>query len=110
MRAAMDDACAREDRDPRTLSLTLMTGCVVGADEAAFRARAARVHAAVGSGGLDSWLDELRGTWILGGAEQAADHLGRLAAAGVTGVLLQHQLPTDLDMLDEIMCEVAPRL
>jgi hypothetical protein len=73
MRAAMDDACAREDRDPRTLSLTLMT-------------------------------------WILGGAEQAADHLGRLAAAGVTGVLLQHQLPTDLDMLDEIMCEVAPRL
>ncbi|HEX6254907.1 MAG TPA: LLM class flavin-dependent oxidoreductase [Euzebyales bacterium] len=110
MRVAMDEACEREGRDPDTLPLTLMTGCVVGADHDAFRARADRVHAVVGSGDLDSWLDELRGTWILGGPEQAADHLGRLAAAGVTGVLLQHQTPDDLDMLDEVMTQVAPRL
>lgn len=110
MRRAMDEACAREDREPTTLPLTLMTGCVVGADDALFRARAGRVHAAVGSGDLDDWLDELRGTWILGGPEEAADHLGRLADAGVTGVLLQHQTPDDLDMLDEVMADVAPRL
>lgn len=110
MREAMDEACAREDRDPATLPLTLMTGCVVGADEAAFRARAGRVHAAVGSGDVDGWLDELRGSWILGGPEEAADHLGRLAESGVTGVLLQLQTPGDLDMLDEVMTEVAPRL
>lgn len=110
MRRAMDEACGREERDPATLPLTLMTGCVVGADEAAFRARAERVHAAVGSGDLGSWLDGLRGTWILGGPEEAADHIGRLADAGVTGVLLQHQTPGDLDMLDEVIAEIAPRL
>jgi alkanesulfonate monooxygenase SsuD/methylene tetrahydromethanopterin reductase-like flavin-dependent oxidoreductase (luciferase family) len=110
MRTAMDDACAREDRDPGTLPLTLMTGCIVGADDDAFRARAERVHAAVGSGDLSGWLDDLRATWILGTPERARDHLGRLADAGVTGVLLQHQAPDDLDMLDEVMSEVAPRL
>ncbi|HSJ45343.1 MAG TPA: LLM class flavin-dependent oxidoreductase [Euzebyales bacterium] len=110
MRQAMDEACGREDRDPATLPLTLMTGCVIGADETAFRARARRVHAAVGSGDVDTWLDELRGTWVLGGPEEAADHIGRLADAGVTGVLLQHQAPGDLDMLDEVMAEIAPRL
>ena len=110
MRAAMDEACAREDRDPTTLPLSLMTGCVVGADEAAFQARAERVHTAIGSGDFDDWLRGLRGRWIVGGPEEAADHLGRLADASVTGVLLQHQLPTDLDMLDEVMAEIAPRL
>jgi alkanesulfonate monooxygenase SsuD/methylene tetrahydromethanopterin reductase-like flavin-dependent oxidoreductase (luciferase family) len=110
MRTAMDEACAREGRDPATLPLTLMTGCIVGADEDAFRARAGRVHAAIGSGDVDTWLDDLRGTWILGGPERAADHLGRLADAGVTGILLQHQAPDDLDMLDEVMAEIAPRL
>lgn len=110
MREAMDRACEEEGRDPATLPLTLMTGCVVGADEAAFRARAERVHAAVGSGDLQGWLDDLRGSWILGGPDRAADHLGRLAEAGVTGVLLQHQAPDDLDMLDEVMTAVAPRL
>ena len=110
MRAAMDEACVREDRDPATLPLTLMTGCVIGADEAGFRARAERAHAAVGSGDLDGWLDDLRGRWVLGGPEEAADHLGRLAQAGVTGVLLQHQTPTDLDMLDEVTAEIVPRL
>jgi alkanesulfonate monooxygenase SsuD/methylene tetrahydromethanopterin reductase-like flavin-dependent oxidoreductase (luciferase family) len=110
MRTAMDEACDREGRDPSTLPLTLMTGCVVGVDERAFRARARRAHAAVGSGDLDGWLDELQDTWILGPPEQAADHLGQLADVGVTGVLLQHQTPDDLAMLDEVMAEVAPRL
>lgn len=110
MREAMDRACEQEGRDPTTLPLTLMTGCVVGADDPAFRARAARVHAAVGSGDLQAWLDDLRGTWILGGPDEAAEHLGRLADAGVTGVLLQHQTPDDLDMLDEVMTAIAPRL
>lgn len=110
MRQAMDQACEEEDRDPPTLPLTLMTGCVVGGDDDAFRARAERVHAAVGSGDLGAWLDDLRGSWIIGGPEEAADHLGRLADAGVTGVLLQHQTPDDLDMLDEVMTAIAPRL
>jgi alkanesulfonate monooxygenase SsuD/methylene tetrahydromethanopterin reductase-like flavin-dependent oxidoreductase (luciferase family) len=110
MRAALDAACEEFGRDPASIPLTLMTGCIVGASHAAFRARAERVHAAVGSGDLDTWLDSLTGEWVLGGPEQAADRLGDLAAAGVTGVLLQHQHPDDLDMLDAVMSEIAPRL
>lgn len=110
MRAAMDAACGDADRDPSTLPLTLMTGCVTGASNADFRARAERAHRAVGSGDLDGWLDEQRGTWIVGGPEEAAEQLGRLADVGVTGIMLQHQVPTDLDMLDAITGELAPRL
>lgn len=110
MRTAMDDACEREGRDPATLPLTLMTGCVVGGDHAAFRARAERVHAAVGSGDLDRWFDERRGRWVLGGPDDAVEHLGQLADAGVTGILLQLQTADDLDMLDELMAAIAPQL
>jgi alkanesulfonate monooxygenase len=110
MREAMDAACERADRDPASLPLTLMTGCIVGFSEADFRARAKRIHAAVGESAFEPWLEGLRGVWVLGGPEQAADHLGRLSDVGVTGVLLQHQVPNDLDMLDAVTTEVAPRL
>lgn len=110
MRGAMDAACEAVDRDPATLPLTVMTGCVIGASTDDYRARVERVHAAVGSGDLDGWIDEQRGRWIMGGPEEAADQLGHLAEAGVTGILLQHRVPTDLDMLDAVTAEIAPRL
>jgi alkanesulfonate monooxygenase SsuD/methylene tetrahydromethanopterin reductase-like flavin-dependent oxidoreductase (luciferase family) len=110
MRNALDAACAELDRDPESVPLTLMTGCIVGASDKDFRARAERTHAAIGSGDLDGWLDDLRAAWLLGGPEEATQRLGELAAAGVTGVLLQMQVPDDLEMLDVVMSEIAPRL
>jgi alkanesulfonate monooxygenase SsuD/methylene tetrahydromethanopterin reductase-like flavin-dependent oxidoreductase (luciferase family) len=110
LRAALDAACEKQGRDPASIPLTLMTGCIVGASDADYQARAKRVHAAIGSGDFDAWLDDLAGAWILGGPEQAAGRLGALADAGVTGVLLQHQVPDDLDMLDAVMSEIAPRV
>ncbi len=59
---------------------------------------------------LDAWLDGRRATCVIGTPEQVADRLGALAEAGVEGVALQHLLPEDLDMLDIVMREVAPRL
>jgi alkanesulfonate monooxygenase SsuD/methylene tetrahydromethanopterin reductase-like flavin-dependent oxidoreductase (luciferase family) len=109
-RVALDAACEKQGRDPASIPLTLMTGCIVGASDADYQARAKRVHAAIGSGDFDAWLDDLAGAWILGGPEQAADRLGMLADVGVAGVLLQHQVPDDLDMLDAVMSEIAPRL
>jgi alkanesulfonate monooxygenase SsuD/methylene tetrahydromethanopterin reductase-like flavin-dependent oxidoreductase (luciferase family) len=110
LRQALDAACEEQDRDPASVPLTLMTGCIVGASHDDFKARAQRLHAAVGSGDLGTWLDELRGEWVLGDPEEAAEHLGALADAGITGVLLQHQDPDDLAMLDAVMSEIAPRL
>lgn len=110
MRDALDAACATADRNPANIPLTLMTGCLVGASHDDFRARARRAHAAIGSDDLDGWLDELRDGWIIGAPEQAAQRLGDLADAGVTGVLMQMQMPDELDMLDTVMTEIAPRL
>lgn len=110
MRDALDAACEAQGRDPASISLTLMTGCIVGASEVDYQARARRLHAAIGSGDFDAWLDGLAGAWILGGPEQAVSRLGALTEAGVTGVLLQHRDPDDLDMIDAVMSEIAPRL
>lgn len=110
MRVALDEACMKQGRDPATIPLTLMTGCLVGASEGDFRDRAERLHARDGSGSVDEWLDGLADDWILGGPERAAQRLGELGEAGLVGVLLQHQTPDDLDMLDVVMADVAPRL
>lgn len=110
MRSALDAACETADRDPATIPLTLMTGCIVGSDHDDYEQRARRAHAAHGSGDFDEWIAGLADGWVLGAPEQAADRLGQLAGAGVTGVMLQHQLPQDLDMLDVVTSDIAPRL
>lgn len=110
LRTALDAACTDQGRDPATIPLTLMTGCIVGASDKDFRTRAERFHAAFGTGDLDGWLDDLRGEWIIGGPEEAAQRLGELAQAGVSGVQLQTLVPDDLDMIDVVMSEIAPRL
>lgn len=108
MRRALDEACERRDRDPASIPLTLMTAAIVGATEADYRARAARIHAARDADAdLDAWLERMAGTAVLGGPERVADHLGRLADAGVTGIMLQLQDPGDLEMLDVIADHVA---
>lgn len=102
-RAALHEACARIDRDPASVDYSLMTRCVVGADEDDFRARAAREQKRSGqSGSLDEWLGQLSPAWITGTPDQARAQLTRLAEAGVDQVMLQHMLFDDLDMLDVI--------
>lgn len=110
MRSALDTACEQVGRDPASIPLSLMTGCIVGASEADYTRRARQVHAEQGHGSFENWLADLADTWVLGAPEQAADRLGRLAEHRVTGVMLQHRLPRDLDMLDVLMEAVAPRL
>ncbi|MCC5948435.1 MAG: LLM class flavin-dependent oxidoreductase [Nitriliruptoraceae bacterium] len=97
-RAAIAAACEDAGRAPITFSV--MTGCLLGRDEAEFRDRAARLHERSGSDApLDGWLDGLRGEWILGTVDQAAARLEDYAAVGVDRVMLQHQLHDDLDMV-----------
>lgn len=95
-RAALDRACEDAGRDP--LPLSVMTGCLVGRDEAELTDRARRLHERTGAGtGFDEWLDELRPAWIVGTVEQAGEQLAVLEAAGCERVMLQQQLHDDLD-------------
>jgi alkanesulfonate monooxygenase SsuD/methylene tetrahydromethanopterin reductase-like flavin-dependent oxidoreductase (luciferase family) len=104
-KAAVDRACAEVGRDP--LVFSMMTGCLLGADEAEVRARAGRLHAASGADGdLDAWLDGLGQEWIIGTPEQAAQRLETYREAGLDRVMLQHQLHDDLEMV-ALVGEVA---
>jgi alkanesulfonate monooxygenase SsuD/methylene tetrahydromethanopterin reductase-like flavin-dependent oxidoreductase (luciferase family) len=104
-KANLDRACDAVDREPLTYSM--MTGCLLGRDEAEFRDRAALLHERSGSNGdRSTWLDGLRQEWILGTPEQAAARLEDYAAVGVERVMLQHQLHEDTDMV-ALMGELA---
>ena len=97
-KANLDKACDEVDRAPLTYSI--MTGCLLGRDEAEVRDRAALLHQRSGADdALDTWLDRLRGEWIVGTPDQAADRLEAYAAVGVERVMLQHQLHDDTDMV-----------
>lgn len=109
-RAALDAACEQQGRDPASIGYSLMTGCLVGATQEEFRARVRRLQSENGDGrDIDSYLAELSEAWVLGTPERAADRLGALAESGVEAVMLQHQLPDDLDMIDVIATEVRAR-
>ncbi len=111
LRDALDQACEAEGRDPATVGFSLMTGCVVGRDEAEVRRRAQRLYERSDrDGSFDQWLDGFAGRGVLGTPEQAADKLGRLGEAGIEAVMLQHLLYDDLDMLEVVAEDIAPLL
>ena len=104
-RVQVEQACAQIGREP--LRMSLMTGCLLGRDEREVRDRAAQLHARSGADGeVDAWLDGLRGEWIVGTPEQAAQRLDEFRRVGLERVYLQHQLHEDLDMVTR-MGEVA---
>jgi len=97
-KARLDAACTEVDRDP--LPLSIMTGCLLGRDEAELRERAARLKDGSGAeGDLDAWMEGLRAEWVIGTVEQAAERLAAYTEVGVSRFMLQHQLHDDLDMV-----------
>lgn len=97
-RTAVDRAAEQAGREP--LGFSVMTGCLLGEDEAEFRDRAAKLMELSGEeGDLDAWVDGLRDAWVLGTVEQAAERLVAMEAAGAQRVMLQHQLHGDIDMV-----------
>jgi alkanesulfonate monooxygenase SsuD/methylene tetrahydromethanopterin reductase-like flavin-dependent oxidoreductase (luciferase family) len=89
-RAALDRACEKEGRDPGTLTMSVMCGFVIGADEADLRERRARMAEWRGS-------NEIRPDWLYGTVEQVRERVGEYEAAGVDRVVFQHHLFRDLD-------------
>jgi F420-dependent oxidoreductase-like protein len=97
-RGRLDGACREAGRDPATLTLSLMTGCVLGRDETDLHERVARVIERMGREGEPAaFVREHGGTWILGTVEQVRERLDEYERAGVERVMLQHLDHADLD-------------
>ena len=106
-RATLERACAEAGRPP--LVLSVMTGCVVGADRAELHDRVARVLERVGRpGDPDTFVRERRDTWILGTVDEVVERLRGLEAAGVERVFLQHLVHDDLELVRLLGRDVVP--
>jgi F420-dependent oxidoreductase-like protein len=94
------EACARAGRDPDTLTFSVMTGCVLGADRAELRERGRRLMARTGAeGDVDDFLAERAVRSVAGTLEEAQARLAEYEAAGVQRIFLQHLDHADVDMV-----------
>ena len=109
-RTVVAECYEREGRDPATVRLSLMTGCVVGEDRADAVRRAGRVMERRGGSadGGETLLRESAGDWVLGTVDEVVARLRELADAGVERVMLQHLAHDDVGMVELIGREVVP--
>jgi F420-dependent oxidoreductase-like protein len=103
-KAAVMQACDAAGREP--LPFSIMTGFLVGSDEAELRDRAARLAPRIGST-PEALVNEPPESWIVGTAERAAEQLAALRDAGVHRVMCQNLLHDDLDVL-ALIASLAP--
>lgn len=108
LRSLLDAACDRAGRAP--IPLTVTAACLVGDTATEVERRCRELHADIGTGEFDAWIDERRNTWAIGTPDQVSRHVSELAAAGAAGFTFMHLLPHDLDMLDLLAREVLPRI
>ncbi len=102
-RRTVDEACAQAGRAPLTFSL--MTQCIVGEDSASVGRREARIAALTGKDPA-----ERANAKVVGTVEEVVTRLRAYEEAGVERVMLQHLLPDDLEMVELLGREVAPRV
>jgi F420-dependent oxidoreductase-like protein len=109
IRSKLDAACAKRDRDPASLPLSLMTGLIVGETRAEVVDRASRLSQWEGKGDDgEAFLAGLPEAWITGTVEEVVDQLRALHEAGCTRVMAQHLLHRDVESIELIGREVAP--
>ena len=109
IRERLDAACEAAGRDPATLPLSMMTGWLVGADEAELRDRASRLAEWKDEGeDGDAFLAGLRPSTIKGTTAEAVEQLRELEQAGLTRIMGQHLLHRDLDAIELLGREIVP--
>jgi alkanesulfonate monooxygenase SsuD/methylene tetrahydromethanopterin reductase-like flavin-dependent oxidoreductase (luciferase family) len=91
------------------LPFSVMTGVLVGADEAELGDRAARLQQRIGMQAGSPLRDPPSG-WIVGTTERATEQLRGLPDAGVDRVFCQHLLHDDLDPVALIGERLAPEV
>jgi F420-dependent oxidoreductase-like protein len=95
-------------RDSGTLTFSLMTGCIVGADRTELHRRAqALMDWSLASGSVEEYLRSVSGEWVVGTVDEVRDRLGELADAGVDRIMLQDQLHEDIDMVHLLGAELV---
>ncbi len=109
LRRRLDAACAKADRDPASVPLSLMTTWIVAETREGVVDYASRLSVWQGKGGDgERLLDEAPDFWIVGTVDEAVEQLRALAEAGVTRVMAQHLLHRDIESIELIGREVAP--
>jgi F420-dependent oxidoreductase-like protein len=100
-------ACDDAGREP--LPFSIMTGVIVGRDDAELRERVGRLAAVI-----DQDADELLlnppPAWIISTLDEATERLLALRDAGVSRVMCQQLLHDDLDAVALLGSELAPRV
>ena len=109
LRGDLDEACRRHGREPSSLALSVMTTCIIGADQSEFLERVRGVLKAINNGDSPGdYVRERRTSKILGTTDEVIDRLQSYQAAGVERVMLQHMLHRDLDMVEQLGTLVIP--
>jgi F420-dependent oxidoreductase-like protein len=95
------NACLAAGRDADSLTYSMMTGVLVGRDQAEVGSRVDDALRELGQPGGDAkaWLASRAPRWIMGTAAEARRRVEELEAAGVQRLMLQDFLPRDLEMV-----------
>lgn len=107
--AGLDAACERIERDPATLTRSMMTVCLVGVTEQDVLERTGRMMDKAGAeGDPKEFLESRSDGWVAGTVEQVRDRLGQLEELGIERIMLQHLVHDDLEMISLIGDELVP--
>ncbi|MGZ6705228.1 MAG: TIGR03560 family F420-dependent LLM class oxidoreductase [Solirubrobacteraceae bacterium] len=106
-RAAVLAACGKAGREP--LPFSIMTGVIVGRDDAELRERVGRLAAVIGQEPREL-LSQPPPAWIIATLDEATERLLALRDAGVSRVMCQQLLHDDLDAVALLGSELAPRV
>jgi F420-dependent oxidoreductase-like protein len=106
-RQQVDRACEQAGRNP--IPFSIMTGVLVGRDQAELRSRAQRLGEKMGADPQALLADPPAG-WIVGTVDQAVEQLLAFRDAGVARVMCQQLLHEDLDAVALLGAELGPQV
>ncbi len=111
--ALLDEHCRASGREPGQVRRSIMTGLLIGRDQADLAERAGRLGAVVPPlrGMTPAEISEAMGDrWLVGTPAQIVPRLREFAAAGVQLFMLQHYLLDDSQVLRLLAEEVMPAI
>jgi F420-dependent oxidoreductase-like protein len=108
-RLRISAACESAGRDPSTLTLSMMTLCLVGSDRAELEAKTLRLMALEREeGDPAAYLEAQIGQGaVCGTTQEVLEQLARLSEAGLERIMLQHLVHDDLESVDLIGREIV---